>query len=180
MCDKGMKKIKRITLDEKFVFRNIRQEEAVQAAEIEQVCFPPNEACTEEMMIERIRTAPEFFLVAEDKRNGRLAGFLNGLATEEETLRDAFFMDATLHNPDGKNIMLLGLDVLPAYRRQGLATELMARYLEREKKRGRKRIVLTCLASKVSMYEKMGFQNQGVSQSSWGGEQWFEMCVCLQ
>ncbi len=37
-------------LNEKFEFRDIRPEEAGQAAEIERVCFPPNEACTEKMM----------------------------------------------------------------------------------------------------------------------------------
>ena len=29
------------------------------------------------------------------------------------------------------------------------------------------------------MYEKMGFQNQGISGSSWGGEQWYEMSCVL-
>jgi hypothetical protein len=38
---------------------------------------------------------------------------------DEYTFGDEFFMDANLYNPDGKNIMLLGLDVLPEYRRQG-------------------------------------------------------------
>lgn len=180
MCKKEVEIRKTGNLEEKFEFRNIRREESLQAAEIERICFPPNEACTESMMIERIKTAPDFFLVAVDRESERIAGFLNGLATDEGSLRDAFFRDASLHDPSGKNVMLLGLDVLPAYRRQGLATELMSRYLTREKKRGRERIFLTCLASKVSMYEKMGYQNHGVSQSSWGGEQWYEMSVCLR
>ena len=37
-------------LYEKFEFRNILPEEAEQAAEVEAICFPPNEACTEESM----------------------------------------------------------------------------------------------------------------------------------
>ncbi len=52
---------------EQYTFRNIRQEEAEQAAEIEQVCFPPNEACSAQHMRERIAKAPEMFLVAVDK-----------------------------------------------------------------------------------------------------------------
>ena len=118
-------------------------------------------------------------MVAVDKENGKIAGFLNGLATDEEALRDEFFKDAGLHDPQGKNIMLLGLDVLPDYRRQGLATAIVSRYLERERKQGRKTIILTCLEGKVKMYEKMGFQNQGISGSSWGGEQWYEMSCVL-
>ncbi len=29
------------------------------------------------------------------------------------------------------------------------------------------------------MYEKMGFQNNGISQSVWGGEEWYEMSCVL-
>ena len=60
--------------------------------------------------------------------------------------------------------MLLGLDVLPEYRSQGLARELVRRYLERECGRGRKEIILTCLESKVAMYEKFGFKLYGIVQ----------------
>lgn len=162
-----------------FVIRQIRQEEALEAAEIERICFPPNEACSMEQMKRRVCTASELFLVAEEKKTGKIAGFLNGLATDEETFRDEFFENASLYKPDGKNIMLLGLDVLPQYRRKGLATEIMRNYLEREKKKGRKKAILTCLESKVEMYIKMGFQDCGISNSSWGGEQWHEMCFII-
>lgn len=166
-------------LDERFKFRNILPEEAHQAAKIEAVCFPPNEACSEEAMLERAAKIPELFLVAEDTLTGRIAGFLNGLATDEETFADNFFTDISLHKPDGKNIMLLGLDVLPGYRKQGLARELMRRYSEREAQNGRKRLVLTCLEGKVAMYEKMGYRDLGLSASVWGGENWHEMELVL-
>ena len=80
-------------LNEHYEFRSILPDEAGQTAEIERICFPPNEACSPAMMKERVAAAPEFFLVAEDRKTGRLAGFLNGLATDEEALRDAFFKD---------------------------------------------------------------------------------------
>jgi ribosomal protein S18 acetylase RimI-like enzyme len=163
---------------EKYEFRSIKPEEAGQAVKIEQICFPPNEACSEKHMKERIAKAPELFLVAVDKKTGRLAGFLNGLATDECSFRDEFFTDADLYNPKGKNIMLLGLDVLPEHRMQGLGRELMFQYVMRERENGRKMLVLTCLKSKVEMYEKMGFTDHGISGSSWGGEEWHEMsCV---
>lgn len=163
---------------ERFGFRNIRPEETEQAIEIEQICFPPNEACSAKMMRERIETAPELFLVAVDRSTGKIAGFLNGLSTNEYSFRDEFFTDASLYDPNGKNIMLLGLDVLPEYRRQGLAREIMFRYLRREREKGRSIVVLTCSQSKVKMYEKLGFNDRGVADSTWGGEQWHEMtCV---
>lgn len=163
---------------ERFEFRNIRPEEGGEAAEIERICFPPNEACSKERMLERAAKITELFLVAVDKQTGRIAGFLNGLATNEYSFRDEFFTDVELHDPEGKNVMLLGLDVLPEYRRQGLARELMYQYLRRERERGRKIVLLTCLPSKVKMYKKMGFRDEGEAHSNWGGERWHEMsCV---
>ncbi|MDL2301971.1 GNAT family N-acetyltransferase [Lachnospiraceae bacterium OttesenSCG-928-D06] len=154
-------------------------EEAEEAAAIEQICFPPNEACTEQMMKDRIEAAPELFLVAVDKASGKIAGFLNGLSTEEYSFRDEFFTNAGLHNPKGRNIMLLGLDVLPEYRKRGLAKEIMFQYLRKEYDNNRKCIVLTCLKSRVKMYEKMGFRNHGIAESTWGDEQWYEMSYVL-
>jgi ribosomal protein S18 acetylase RimI-like enzyme len=158
-----------------YTFRSIRPEEAEQAAAIEQICFPPNEACSEQHMKERVAKAPELFLVAVDKSTGRLAGFLNGLATDEDIFRDEFFTDVNLYNPTGRNVMLLGLDVLPEHRGQGLAGELVSQYAKKERKNGRKTLILTCLESKVKMYEKMGFADRGIADSSWGGEEWHEM-----
>ena len=166
-------------LYERFEFRVIRPEEAEAAAEIEAVCFPPNEACSRDMMLQRIELASDLFLVAVDRSTGKLAGFLNGLATDETSFRDEFFTDAHLHDPKGNNIMLCGLDVLPAYRKQGLARELIYNYCRREQKRDRQRLILTCLASKVKMYTKMGFQDRGEANSSWGGEKWHEMDCLL-
>ena len=165
----------RESVTQKFEFRNIRPEETDQAVMIEQICFPPNEACSEAHMRERIEKAPELFLVAEEKESGKIAGFLNGLSTNEETFRDEFFTDADLYEPEGKNVMLLGLDVLPEYRGQGLARELVGQYRMRERKNGREVLILTCLQAKVEMYNGMGFCDRGIANSSWGGEQWHEM-----
>lgn len=162
-----------------FEFRTIRQDEVKQAAAIEKICFPPEEACTEAIMEKRAAIASDLFLVAIDRKTGKIAGFLNGLATDEYSFRDEFFTNPALHNPDGRNIMLLGLDVLPEYRRQGLAKELMFQYLRRESDRNRRIILLTCLKQKVKMYEKMGFRNCGTADSTWGGEQWYEMSCVL-
>lgn len=170
---------KRRMFMERFEFRSIRQEETNQAVKIEQICFPPNEACSREHMTERINGAPELFLVAVDKNTGLIAGFFNGIATNEEEFRDEFFTDITLHNPEGKNVMLLGLDVLPEYRMQGLARELVRRYVERERLNNRKKAILTCLESKVEMYKKMGFIDDGIANSTWGGEAWHQMSLYI-
>ncbi|MDO5146953.1 MAG: GNAT family N-acetyltransferase [Eubacteriales bacterium] len=163
------------TISEIFEFRDIRPEEREQAADIERICFPPHEACSEKNMYDRILVASDLFLVAVDKKTGKIAGFLNGIATEEERFKDAFFTNADLHIPEGKNIMLLGLDVLPKYRRRGLARALVHEYSKRERKNGRQKLILTCLDIKVKMYEKFGFVDLGIAGSTWGGEVWHEM-----
>ncbi len=159
-------------MSSRFLFRTIRPEEAEAAVEIEAVCFPPNEACKREHMLPRIAAAGDFFLVAEEKETGRIAGFINGIATGEECFRDEFFTDARIHDPRGRNIMILGLDVMPEYRLQGLGRRLMEEYGRRWKGR---RLVLTCLERLVGMYEKFGFTDLGLSASVWGGERWHEM-----
>ena len=130
-------------------------------------------------MRERAIQVPELFLVAVDRESGQIAGFLNGIATNEYSFRDEFFSDASLHDPEGINVMLLGLDVLPNYRGQGLAKEIVFQYLRREWERGRKMVFLTCLKQKVKMYRRMGFQDRGIANSSWGGEQWHELKYVL-
>lgn len=168
------------TIIERFEIREIKPEETEQAIEIEQICFPPHEACSPKAMTVRIAAAPELFLVAINKESGKIAGFLNGVATDEDSFRDEFFTDISLHEPAGKNIMLLGLDVLPEYRGQGLAREIVSQYIKKEQAKGRKGLYLTCLDAKVEMYQKMGFSDLGIANSIWGGEQWHEMYYVLQ
>jgi len=165
-------------LYQRFEFRSIRQEEADEAADIEAVCFPPNEACSLQRMKERIAAASDTFLVAVDRENGKIAGFINGIATDEMQLRDEFFTDTSLHNPEGNVLMILGLDVLPEYRGQGLGRELVYSCCRREQNKGRRMAMLTCRGKLVKMYKRMGFTDYGESGSTWGGEKWHEM-YCL-
>ena len=164
----------------KFEFRNVLPTEGAEVSEIENICFPPNEACAEKNMKLRVANAADNFLVAYDPEAGKIAGFLNGVATDEAVFRDEFFTDITLHNPNGKNVMLLGLDVLPEHQHQGLARELMEQYKEREQVKGRKKLILTCLPDKVEMYKKFGFKDHGIGDSVWGGEAWHEMDIVLE
>ena len=172
--------MKKKSIEEKFEFRNIHLEEVDQAVYIEQTCFSANEACSEDSMRDRIIKAPELFLVAIDRSTGKIAGFLNGLSTNEDSFRDEFFTNANLYDPNGRNIMLLGLDVLPEYRGLGLAKELMYKYFKRESENNRKMAILTCSKSKIEMYKKMGFHDDGIANSSWGGEEWHEMKAFIE
>ncbi len=163
------------SLRARFIFRAIRPDEGEKTAMIEQVCFPPNEACRRETMLERTERLSDTFLVAEDRESGQIAGFINGIATKETAFRDEFFTDVTLHDPQGDHVMILGLDVLPEYRCQGLASELVRQFYLQAGRQGRRALVLTCLPEKIPMYRKFGFRDLGLSASAWGGEAWHEM-----
>lgn len=165
----------RSDIDARYTFRTIRPDEAEAANAIEQICFPPNEACSRAHMLARIAAASDAFWVAVDRETGRLAGFINGIATDETAFRDEFFTDERLHDPDGRALMILGLDVLPEHRLRGLGRALMEGFAARERGKGRRLLVLTCLDRLVPMYERMGFTDRGLSASTWGGEAWHEM-----
>ena len=50
-------------ISERYEFRNIKQNEAEEAAEIERICFPPNEACSKKHMKDRVAGIADLFLV---------------------------------------------------------------------------------------------------------------------
>lgn len=167
----------------RFHLREVLPEDAEQVCRIEKICFPPNEACSEKSMKERVSRAADAFLVAEDRTGtresnpsfGQIAGFINGIVTEEQKFRDEFFTDITLHHPAEENVMICGVDVLPAYRNQGLASAMMRGYLTMNRKKSRKKLVLTNLDRLTGFYQKMGFRDLGMANSAWGGEAWHEM-----
>lgn len=157
-----------------FHTRQVKPSDSENVIRVEQICFPPNEACSPQSMRERVGKAAACFLVAE-KEDGTIGAMINGIATDETHFRDEFFTDISLHNPAGKNVMIAGVDVMPECRHLGLAHLLMRRYIRDAEKSGRKSLVLTNLDRLTSFYESMGYRDLGKANSSWGGETWHEM-----
>ena len=141
---------------------------------VEAACFPAAEAATEADFAKRLAVYPNHFWLMEDN-NGSLVSFVNGLVTDEPHLRDEMYADAELHNESGAWQMIFGVNTLPAYRRQGLAEQVLRQVIEDAKTQGRKGCVLTCKEKLLHYYGKLGFVNEGVSQSTHGGVVWYEM-----
>ena len=141
---------------------------------VEAACFPAAEAATERDFAQRLAVYPNHFWLMEDD-NGSLVSFVNGLVTDEPHLRDEMYADAELHNESGAWQMIFGVNTLPAYRRQGLAEQVLRRVIDDAKAQGRKGCVLTCKEKLLHYYGKLGFVNEGVSQSTHGGVVWYEM-----
>ena len=152
--------------------------DAKQAAEVETICFPKEEAADFHSLCLRIQTFPESFLVAE--KDEILIGLINGCVTNERTIRDEMFSDSSCHLPDGEYQAVFGLDVLPAFRRQGVAARLMKCFIDNARDKGRKGLILTCKEMLIPYYKKFGYQCMGVSRSTHGGAVWYDMVLDLK
>ena len=141
---------------------------------VEAACFPAAEAATEADFAKRLAVYPNHFWLMEDD-NGSLVSFVNGLVTDEPHLRDEMYANAGFHDENGAWQMIFGVNTLPAYRRQGLAEQVLRRVIDDAKAQGRKGCVLTCKEKLLHYYGKLGFVNEGVSQSTHGGVVWYEM-----
>mgnify|MGYP002515920395 FL=1 len=145
--------------------------QAISALEAE--CFPAAEAASRESIRARLAAYPEHFWLLLDGK--KLVGFVNGMVTDEPDLRDEMYGNASLHKETGAWQMIFGVDTAPAYRRQGCAGRLLAHVIAEAKRQGRKGLVLTCKEALIHYYAKFGFVSEGVSQSTHGNVQWYQM-----
>ena len=156
------------------VIRNASMEDLAAVTAVEAACFPAAEAATEQDFAKRLKVYPNHFWLLEDER-GRLISFVNGLVTDEPSLRDEMYSDAAFHNEQGAWQMIFGVNTLPEYRRQGLAGQVIRQVIADARAQGRKGCVLTCKEALLHYYETFGFVNEGVSESVHGGVVWYEM-----
>lgn len=140
---------------------------------IEATCFPPAEAAPRKAFEERLANYADHFLIIFDGETP--IGFIDGFVSDETTLTDEMFEDASLHNPQGDWQMIFGLNTLPKYRNRGVAGQLIEAFIQLAKEENRKGIILTCKDKLIHYYAKFGFVNEGESVSDHGGAKWYQM-----
>ena len=91
--------------------------------------------------------------------------FQEPMVTDEPSIRDEMYADASLHQENGAWQAIFGVNTLPEYRRRGLAAKLLTAAADDARAAGRRGCILTCKNQLISWYEKLGYRNQGVSQS---------------
>lgn len=155
------------------LIRQAKREEAAELAAIEAACFPAAEAATEQEIAVRMDAFLENFLVAE--LNGKIVGFIDGGTTDEPHLPDEMYHDVALHRPDGAYQTVFGLNVLPEYRRGGIAGQLVDTFVQLARERGKKGVILTCKEHLIHYYAHHGFVKYGVADSCHGGATWYDM-----
>lgn len=150
--------------------------DAITAVETE--CFPPAEAATREEFAERLKYYKDHFWLMFD--GGHLVAFVDGMVTNQKDLTDEMYEKAELHEEQGDWQMIFGVNTIPAYRRRGLAEQLLKRAIADAKAQGRKGLVLTCKDKLIHYYAKFGFENEGVSESAHGDVVWNQMRLTFQ
>ena len=84
-----------------------------------------------------------------------MIGFINGSVINEKIIRDEFYSDASSHDPKGDFQSIFGVDVLPEYRKNGIAAELIKAFTETAKKAGRKGMTLCSKQEKIALLREI-------------------------
>ena len=158
--------------------RHALPQDAPAIIDVERTCFPASEAASAQSVNNRIATHPNQYWLLFDRN--RLAGFVSGMSSNETDLRDDMYTDASLYADDGEWLMILGVDVMPAYRHRGCASRILKRVIGDAHRQGRRGLVLTCKEPLIGFYERFGFRNEGVSQSTHGNVTWHQMRLTFQ
>lgn len=154
--------------------RNGRISDVDELTAIEAECFPAAEAAERKSFEDRLKHYADHFWILEDD-NGKIISFVNGMVTDEEHLTDKMYENASMHNENGAWQMIFGVNTLPEYRKNGYAEAVLRNVISDAKEHGRKGLVLTCKEKRIHFYGKLGFVDEGVSDSEHGGVVWHEM-----
>lgn len=154
--------------------RNGRISDVDELTAIEAECFPAAEAAERKSFEDRLKHYADHFWILEDD-NGKIISFVNGMVTDEEHLTDKMYENASMHNENGAWQMIFGVNTLPKYRKNGYAEAVLRNVISDAKEHGRKGLVLTCKEKLIHFYGKLGFDDEGVSDSEHGGVVWHEM-----
>ncbi len=155
-------------------FRNVEMKDLEQIMPIEEAGFTPDEAATKRAMIERIQIIPDSFIVVENKEQ-RVVGYVVWPVTEDRYIQDELF-EKTKPNPIvGGFQTILSLAIHPDFQGAGIGQALLSELSRACIERKREGITLTCLERLIPYYEKNSFSNEGLSESTHGGEQWFNL-----
>jgi ribosomal protein S18 acetylase RimI-like enzyme len=159
------------------VIRQASMADRDNCAAVERRCFPPAEAADPGSISRRIRVFPQGFLVA--LQGDRIVGMVNSAATHKQDICDEAFKKMVGHDPDGGNMVIFSLAVLPECRRMGIARQLLTTFRQQSQAMQKSRILLICKSDLIDFYTKCGFRYGGVSASTHGGAQWHEMILSV-
>jgi ribosomal protein S18 acetylase RimI-like enzyme len=160
------------------IIRNVQPKDLDECCIIEASGFSPEEAASRETIQLRIDTFPQGFFVA--KLNGRVVGMVNGEATNKDDISDEELKQLIGHDVNGRNMVIFALAVLPEFQKQGIAKQLMLKFIEEARHNKKEKVLLMCKHYLIAYYERLGFIHAGLSSSTHGGAEWHEMRLSLK
>lgn len=161
----------------KYSIRMVEPEDLTACHTIEVRCFPPCEAAWTSSLEKRIEEYPEGFLVAEC--DGEVVGQVNSGSTSKNDITDEEFKQLIGHDPDGRNIVIFSLSVLPEHQKNGLGSQLLTSFIKQARELGKSNVMLLCKSDLIDYYSRHGFKEGGISASSHGDAEWYEMSLAL-
>ncbi|KAG7387957.1 hypothetical protein PHYPSEUDO_013355 [Phytophthora pseudosyringae] len=145
-------------------------------AAMEAASYPVDEAATESGVRFRQKNAGPFFWVGylSNGESETLVGFVNGTLTARDELDDE---SMSQHDPLGSLLCIHSVVVDQAFRRRGLATQLLKRYVAMilDSQPQVKRVMLLAKAYLVGFYVSCGLSVTRLSPVVHGLDPWFEL-----
>lgn len=160
-----------------YTIRNVILDDLTACHTVEARSFPAPEAALTTSLEKRIDLFPEGFLVAI--HDGQIVGQVNSGSTSKDDITDEAFKALDGHDPDGQNIVIFSLSVMPEHRKKGVGAKLLTRFIQQARDMKKKRVLLLCKPELIDYYAKHGFEDNGPSASNHGGAKWHEMALSL-
>ncbi|MGH1978699.1 GNAT family N-acetyltransferase [Rothia sp. L_38] len=163
--------------DARVEIRQAQQEDLPALAAIEAECFPAAEAASESDLRARFEVFGEHFWVLE--ADGEVVAFIDGLVTDSPVIFDDLYESPQAHTRHGAYQTVFGINTRPAHRGRGYASALIEKLINQAREQERTGVILTCKKELIGFYEKLGFELDGVSESTHGGAIWHDMTLHL-
>ena len=143
--------------------------------EIELENFSLEEAIPRSVFEAHLREIQTSFLVAE--KEGRILGYIEGPVVPQRHLQDQSFTEEVEDHShrSGGYISVTCLSIAKEAQALGVGKRLLTALKEVALEQEREGINLTCHDYLIPYYEKHGFVNEGISQSNFAGETWYDM-----
>lgn len=143
--------------------------------EIELENFSLEEAIPRSVFEAHLREIQTSFLVAE--KEGRVLGYIEGPVVLHRHLQDQSFTEEVEDHShrSGGYISVTCLSIAKEAQDLGVGKRLLTALKEVAVEQEREGINLTCHDYLIPYYEKHGFVNEGISQSNFAGETWYDM-----
>ncbi|MHC6226137.1 GNAT family N-acetyltransferase [Pseudomonas sp. X10] len=158
-------------------FRQALATDVDRCYQIETTAYDGDEAATREKIATRIAEYPEGFLILE--LDGEVVGFINSGCAHEVVMSDEAFKELVGHDPQAPNVVIMSVVIDPAWQGQGLAVQMMDRFVGQMRVAGKQSIHLMCKERHVGLYQRMGYRYVRPSASDHGGMAWHEMVMEL-